>query len=85
MDDLTEIYIYIYLSEERVSNNDVYNDCFLGPSFLEKITCKKKKKQKENVEKFWKKNLKYILKRLSPFFYNSISNDLSYNTQRFDA
>lgn len=84
MDDLTEIYIYIY-RKNVVSNNDVYNDCFLGPSFLEKITCKKKKKQKENVEKFWKKNLKYILKRLSPFFYNSISNDLSYNTQRFDA
>lgn len=47
MDDLTEIYIYIYLSGERVSNNDVYNDCFLGPSFLEKITCKKKKTKRK--------------------------------------
>lgn len=54
MDDLTEIYIYIYLSEERVSNNDVYNDCFLGPSFLEKITCKKKNK-KEMSRNFGRK------------------------------
>lgn len=53
MDDLTEI--YIYLSEERVSNNDVYNDCFLGPSFLEKITCKKKKNKKEMSRNFGRK------------------------------
>lgn len=82
-------YIYIFIG--RTTFQIITNTTTLSwvPLFLEKIiqTRKKEKKEKENIEgrrNFWKKNLKYILKHLSPFFYNSISNDLSYNTQRLN-
>lgn len=86
MDDLTEIYISIYLSKERVSINNTIVSWTLP--FLEKIVQTRKKK--ENVESrrnFRKENSKYnILKNIFlPFSYNSISNDLSYNAQRFNA
>lgn len=85
MDDLTEIYIYIYIYRENEFQIMTCTTTVSWAPLSWKKLRVKKKKQKGNVEKFWKKNLKYILKHLSPFFYNSISNDLSYNTQRFDA
>lgn len=82
---LKYIYIYIY----RKNEFQLIIQLFLGPSlFLEKIVQTRKKK--ENVESrrnFRKENSKYnILKNIFlPFSYNSISNDLSYNAQRFNA
>ena len=64
MDDLTEIYISIYLSKERVSINNTIVSWTLP--FLEKIVQTRKKK--ENVESrrnFRKENSKYnILKNI---------------------
>lgn len=64
MDDLTEIYISIYLSKERVSINNTIVSWTLP--FLEKIVQTRKKK--ENVESrrnFRKENSKYNILKTS--------------------